>query len=82
MLPRSLIKKNIISFSILLFLIIIFFIHKLKPNIFYNQDGTFRDFGLGFQKKTAVPIWFFTIITAFLSYLFILYYITYPKIQY
>lgn len=51
----------------------------IKPSFIYNDDGSFRRFGLGYKSKTVVPIWFVTILIAILSYLFVLYYITLPK---
>jgi hypothetical protein len=39
----------------------------------YNEDGSLRQFGIGFQRKTVVPAWLVAIILAILSYLFVLY---------
>ncbi len=51
----------------------------MKPSFIYENDGSFRQFGLGYKKKTVIPIWLITIILAILSYVFILYYLTIPK---
>jgi hypothetical protein len=69
----KIIRTNKVSFSILLFLVGMAIIHILQPSIIYNEDGGFRQFGLGYKEKTVLPIWFFTIILAILSYLFVLY---------
>jgi hypothetical protein len=39
----------------------------------YNEDGSLRQFGIGFQRKTVVPAWLVAIIIAILSYLLVLY---------
>ena len=82
MISRSFIRSNIISFSIILFLIIFTLIHTIKPNFIYNKNGTFRDFGLGYRNKTILPMWLIVIITAILCYLFVLYLLAFPKILY
>jgi hypothetical protein len=38
----------------------------------YNEDGSLRQFGIGFQRKTVVPAWLVAIIIAILSYLLVL----------
>lgn len=76
---RSYIRKNLTTMSIFLFIIIFIIIQIAKPSFIYNDDGGFRQFGIGYKSKTVVPIWFVTILVAILSYLFVLYYITLPK---
>lgn len=82
MISRTFIRQNIISFSIILFLICFSLVHILKPNFIYNKDGTFRDFGLGYRNKTILPMWLIVIITAILCYLGVLYFLAFPKILY
>ncbi len=82
MISRNFIRQNIISFSIILFLIIFSTIHICKPNFIYNKDGTFRDFGLGYRNKTILPMWLIVIVTAIICYLCILYFLAFPKIVY
>ena len=48
----------------------------------YDKDSTLRDFGIGYRKKTVLPISIISIILAILSYFFVLYYITIPRIRY
>ena len=77
---RLFLKKHIVSVSLILFLILYsLVVYVLKPSFLYNNDGSFRQFGLGYKKKTVIPIWLITIILAILSYVFILYYLTIPK---
>jgi hypothetical protein len=67
------IKQHITSFSIVLFLAAFAAIQAFKPRFMYNEDGSLRQFGIGFQRKTVVPAWLVAIIVAILSYLFVLY---------
>jgi hypothetical protein len=48
-------------------------VHSFKPRFIYNEDGSLRQFGIGFQRKTVVPAWLVAIVLAILSYLLVLY---------
>lgn len=78
---RMFVRRNIIYISVLLFVISFAVITTLKPGFAYNLDGTLKEFGVGFKKKTVVPLWLIVIILAIFSYLGILYYLLYPKIS-
>jgi hypothetical protein len=67
------IKQHITSFSILVFLAAFAAVQAFKPRFMYNEDGSLRQFGIGFQRKTVVPVWLVAIIIAILSYLLVLY---------
>ena len=82
MIKKGFVKKNKASISIIIFMILFFSIHEFKPPIFYNKDGSLRQFGLGTKKKTVIPIWFLTLILAIFCYLFVLYYLAIPKFRY
>jgi len=76
---RIFIRNNITSISIIIFIILFTIIQIIEPAFLYDRDGSFRNFGLGKQKKTIIPIWLVTIILAILVYLFVLYYLAFPK---
>ena len=78
---RVYIRKNILTFSIVLFLIIYGTLVMSKPNFLYNKDGSLREFGLGQSRKTIVPAWLIAIIIAILSYFSILYYLAAPHLN-
>lgn len=78
---RNYIKRNITTFSIIIFLILYGLINFIKPAFMYNVDGSLRDFGVGFRKTTVIPAWLLAIILAILSYYAVLYYIAAPKIK-
>jgi len=49
----------------------------MKPNIIYNNDGSLRQFGVGFKKKTVIPLWLISIVIAIFSYFCVNQMITY-----
>ena len=77
MLTKGFVYKNKVNIAIFLFLLIFVSIHLVKPPLFYNEDGSFREFGLGSQKKSVVPIWVFAICLAIFSYLAVLVFLAY-----
>ena len=79
---RAFIRKNITSTAIILFIIMFAVVQYLEPAFLYESDGSLRKFGLGSSKKTVIPIWLVTFIIAIFSYLFVLYYLSYPKLSY
>ena len=79
---RAYIRRNITSVAIVIFVIIFCLMQMYAPHFLYNQDGSLREFGLGYRKKTVVPIWLVALILAILSYLFVLYYLAIPKIKF
>ena len=76
---RTFIRNNITSISIIIFIILFTIIQIIEPAFLYDKDGGFRNFGIGKQKKTIIPIWLVTIILAILVYLFVLYYLAIPN---
>jgi uncharacterized membrane protein YozB (DUF420 family) len=77
---RHYIRENATLFSIVLFLIMFGTIQMIKPAFLYNKDGSIREFGVGYKNKTILPIWLLSIILGILSYLFVMYYVAYPKL--
>lgn len=77
---RKFIKENITLVSVILFVIIYGFIQFIKPLCFYKKDGSLREFGIGYKNKTILPIWLLSLILGILSYLIVVYYISYPKL--
>ena len=77
---RTYIRDNATMFAIILFLIIFGSIQMIKPAFLYNTDGSIREFGVGYRNKTILPIWLLSLILVILSYLFVMYYVAYPKL--
>jgi hypothetical protein len=77
---RNFIRQNNTIITIILFLIIFVFIQLIKPKFLYNNNGSLREFGIGYKNKTILPLWLLSIILGILCYLIIIYYIIHPKL--
>ena len=64
-------SKNRLTFVLLTFLIVIYTVYVYKPLFIFTPSGTFREFGLGYTKKTVIPMWLCTFLIAIVSYLFV-----------
>jgi hypothetical protein len=82
MFNRNFIRQHINSLSIVIFLVLFIVIISFKPHFIYNKDGSLRQFGLGYKRKTVIPMWLVTIILAIISYLCVLYYLATPKLKF
>ena len=76
------VRQNFVSFTIFIFLSLFLFTTYIKPNIVYNNDGTLKDFGIGYKNKTIFPLWLVSIIYAIISYFIVLLYISFNKLVY
>lgn len=74
---RKIIRNNTTLASIILFLVIFGLVQLMKPSFLYNNDGSLREFGIGYKNKTILPMWLFSIVLGILTYVFVLYYLTY-----
>ena len=79
---RQFIRNNVTLVAIIIFFIIFVPLQLMKPAFLYNHDGSIREFGIGYKNKTIVPLWLLSIILGIFSYLFVLYYLAYPKISF
>lgn len=79
---RSYIRRNIPSVAIIIFVIAFCLVQLCAPHFLYNEDGSLREFGIGYKKKTVIPIWLVALILAIFSYLFVLYYLAIPKLKF
>jgi hypothetical protein len=77
---RTFTRNNITLVSVSLFLLIFGFVQIMKPSFLYNNDGSLREFGVGYKNKTILPLWLFSIVLGILTYVLVLYYLTYPRI--
>ena len=75
---HQIIRNNPVLVSILLFFVIFGIFVMLKPGFLFKNDGSIREFGVGYRNKTILPIWLLAIILGILSYLFVLYYLSQP----
>ena len=77
---RTFTRNNTTLVSIVMFLVIFGLVQMIKPSFLYNMDGSLREFGVGYKNKTIVPLWLFSIVLGILTYVLVLYYLTYPQI--
>lgn len=77
---RTFTRNNVTLVSVMLFLIIFMLVHMVKPGFLYKGDGSLRDFGVGYKNKTILPLWLFSVVLGILSYLVVLYYLSYPRL--
>jgi hypothetical protein len=76
---RGYIRENITLVSVVMFIIIFGTIQMMKPACLYNRDGSIREFGIGYRNKTIFPIWLLSLSLGILCYLFVMYYVAYPR---
>ena len=79
---KQFVRNKITMSAIILFLAIYTIIQVNRPAIFYNTDGSIRDFGVGYRNKTILPIWLLSIVLGIISYLAVLQYVHYSHIFY
>jgi len=76
---RGYIRENITLVSVVMFIIIFGTIQMMKPTCLYNRDGSIREFGIGYRNKTIFPIWLLSLSLGIMCYLFVMYYVAYPR---
>jgi hypothetical protein len=77
---RTFTRNNTTLVSIVIFLVIFGFVQIIKPSFLYNNDGSLREFGVGYKNKTILPLWLFSIVLGILTYVLVLYYLTHTRI--
>jgi hypothetical protein len=74
---RKYIRDNKIIIVVLIFLLAFFSLNYAKPAFMYNENGTTKQFGVGYKRRTVLPLWLIVIFLSILSYMFIMYYLAY-----
>jgi len=60
---------RVLLFSALLYLVGVVVVLFLKPKVMFNEDGSWKEFGLyNSEKYTWFPVWLFCIVWAIVSY--------------
>ena len=57
-----------LNIAIVVFMILFILIQCMKPSFLYKEDGSLRDFGIGYRNKTIVPMWLVVLILSIVSY--------------
>ena len=76
---RSIIRRNVTLTAIIIYISLYLAVLMLRPAFVFNEDGSLRNFGVGFRRKTVIPAWLLAITIAIGSYFSVLYYISCPK---
>ena len=50
---RSFIRRNITSCAIIIFVVVFCLVQVYAPHFLYNEDGSLRQFGIGYKKKNS-----------------------------
>ena len=77
---KTVIRNNLAGSAILLYIVVFMLFQYLNPSFLYNEDGSLREFGVGYSSKTILPIWLIAIILGILSYVTV-YYISLPAVR-
>jgi len=76
MFERRWVRNNKIIVAIFIYVLLYSMINILKPAFMYNPDGSIKQFGVGYRKKTIIPVWLISILIAIISYFSVMAYIT------
>jgi hypothetical protein len=82
MLSRAYIRRHVTSIAIIIFIIAYALVVVMKPSFMYNNDGSLRQFGVGYSNRTVIPAWLISIVIAISSYFAVLYYLASPRLDY
>lgn len=75
-------QNKTLLLSTLLFMTVFYYICHIQPKCFFKDDGSVRQFGIGYKKKTILPIWLAAIVLAIVSYFIVLFYYSYHKLSF
>jgi hypothetical protein len=67
--------------AVFIFLILFGIVNAFRPSVIYNKDLSFRRFGIGYKKKTVIPIWILSIVLAILVYVGVTYLFEYRAVD-
>lgn len=77
---KNIIRNNLAGSAIVLYIIVFMLVQYATPSFLYNEDGSLREFGIGYSSKTVLPIWIVAIVLGILSYLLV-YYVSMPVVR-
>jgi len=77
---KTAIRNNLAGSAILLYVVVFMSVQYMNPSFLYNEDGSLREFGIGYSSKTILPIWLVAILLGILSYVTV-YYISLPAVR-
>ena len=67
--------KDSFTLIVILYLILYILLTYLKPDFIFDHDNeTMRQFGVGYNNTTVIPLWLCSILLAIFSYFIIIYF--------
>ena len=63
------IKQFKVNIAILVFMGVFYLAYKSNSTLFFNSDGSLKQFGVGYKHKTVVPLWLFAILSGIVVYI-------------
>jgi cation transport ATPase len=72
-----LINNNPTMIALLIYCVCFIVLTIIKPNFLFLPNGGLRKFGIGYQKKTIMPLWLTSIILGIFSFMVVLYIINF-----
>ena len=66
---------NYLNTAVLSFVVLFVAIQMIKPSLLYNTDGSLRSFGIGYRRKTVVPLWLSVILLSIFTYAAAIYFL-------
>jgi hypothetical protein len=76
---NNFLQTNVLVVAVILFIIFYGLIIYMQPSFLYKDDGTLRQFGVGYKNKTILPIWLLSFILGIICYLIVLYYLEFQQ---
>jgi len=74
-------RMRVLLFSAILYLVGVVIILFLKPNFMFQEDGSWKEFGISNTTKyTWFPVWLFCIVWALVSYAIVKFTIDLPTV--
>jgi len=70
---KTAIRNNLAGAAIVLYVVVFMSVQYMNPSFLYNEDGSLREFGIGYSSKTILPIWLVAILLGILSYVTVYY---------
>jgi hypothetical protein len=61
-------KPRPLTIAIGAFFVLLCLIHWTKPQLIYHPNGSLREFGVGYKKKTVMPLWLVVLLLSILCY--------------
>ena len=63
--------RHPLKISVLIYIIVVIIIWYAKPRFLFDEEGNFKQFGVGKHKKTMFPVWLFLALLGIVIYFII-----------